>query len=193
MTCQRDSRSPHRPAPDRHRAVLDIRLAGRRLPRASASARATRPCDAIRSSTTGLAATARSGCCHRPSMKGSTTITPAPPDPHKPSPTSGGQIRWTNLRGSGHCHGSRSGSPRRPNRSTREPFGASHAVDGRRQIRRSGAVPTALSPDVLAQKIFARVLARSAYSQGARDRRQGAAKVQRVRRVVGDRWPVRAQ
>src|ERR687898_1820025 len=41
-----------RAGPDRHRAVLDIRLAGRRLPRASASARATRPCDAIRASTT---------------------------------------------------------------------------------------------------------------------------------------------
>jgi hypothetical protein len=51
--------------------------------------------------TTGLAATARSGCCHGPPMKGSTTITPVPPDPDKPSPTSGGQINWTTIRGPG--------------------------------------------------------------------------------------------
>src|SRR5918995_3693974 len=40
----------------------------------------------------------------------------------------------------------------------------------RNKMRRYGAIPTARRPDVLAQMICARVLARSAYSQGARDR-----------------------
>jgi len=40
----------------------------------------------------------------------------------------------------------------------------------RRRTRRSGALTTARRLDVLAQMICAHVLARSAYSQGARDR-----------------------
>ena len=44
----------------------------------------------------------------------------------------------------------------------------------RRQMRRYGGLPAARRPDVLAQMICARVLARSAYSQGARDRQFGA-------------------
>jgi len=47
---------------------------------------------------------------------------------------------------------------------------ALHSVAGRRQMRRCGAIPTARWLDVLAQTICARVLARSAYSQSARDR-----------------------
>jgi hypothetical protein len=49
-------------------------------------------------------------------------------------------------------------------------FGAPRSVAGRRHRRRSGAIPTARRLDVLGQMICARVLARSAYSQSARDR-----------------------
>jgi hypothetical protein len=59
-------------------------------------------------------------------------------------------------------HPSTSGPPHEPERS----FGAPRPGRHRRQMRRYGAMPTARRPDVLAQMICARVLARSAYSQG---------------------------
>jgi hypothetical protein len=50
-------------------------------------------------------------------------------------------------------------------------FGVSRSVAGRRQMRRSVLGPTARRPHVLMQMICARVLARSANSHSARDRR----------------------